>query len=126
MTDYDPASRMTLYPLLDAKYDNLFKQIVTAGWGVKSDGHVESPTGYFGLVEIPSHLGERVEMVAALELDGDDTLLFNEIERGWFITQHMDSGIIYVYEMKIKNHAETVYQQLERIYAEWDADGLDV
>lgn len=118
-------------PVLDAKYDNLFKQIVTAQWGVKSNGDVESPTGYFGLVEIPSHVGERNEMRDAVFGDepfSDDefTNLTSWPDAGWYITQEMDSGIIWVYRMASQAGAEREYAKLERTYAEWDADGLDV
>jgi hypothetical protein len=107
--------------LLASKYDGLFKQIITAGWAVKSDGNVESPLGYFALVEIPSSSGERDEMSGALELNEHDQQLFEELTSAWFITREMNTGIIYVYQCG-ELFAKTWYDRLEKIFLMWEAE----
>lgn len=121
-TQHDPASRMTLYPLLDSKYDSLFKTIVTAQWNVKSDGNVESPSGFFALVEIPLSFSERFEMMRAVEdaIDAESAFLLGNMDGGWYLTQEDNNGIIYVYQMETELQAQRFYKDLERTYADWE------
>lgn len=110
-----------LVVLVDSKYDSLFKEIITAGWCIKSDGHVESPQGYFALVEIPAHRGELVEMFDAVEPQslGD---LDEWPESGWYVTVENSDGLIHVYKCAAKYLAEDAFAEREGAFARWDAE----
>lgn len=103
---------------LGAKYDNLFKAIITAGWNVKSDGAVDAPTGFFAVVEIPSHEGELEQMKDAVDPDGDLTW-GDDLQPGWYFTYEDDLGFIHVYKAASKHFAEVAYADAEKQYSEW-------
>lgn len=100
--------------------EGVFRSIVNAGWHVKSDGHVEFPVGYFSVVEIPAHEGERAEMRDAVFGENlDEEKIFDKLPSGWyFVTQHND-GNIYVTQCKDEADANQRYANLETVYAEW-------
>lgn len=100
--------------------EGVFRSIVNAGWHVKSDGHVVFPVGYFSVVEIPTHVGERAEMRdAVFSEDETEAEEFDKVEAGWyFVTQH-DDGNIYVTPCKDEADANQRYTNLETVYAEW-------
>lgn len=108
--------------LVASRYDNFFKQLITAGWNVSSDGDVESPWGFFALVEIPEHSGELAEMVAAVWLEASDEefrQMAAELPAGWYTTCENSDGIISVYEMTNELIAKHVYSEREKAYADW-------
>ena len=109
--------------LVAQRYDNLFKYIISSGWGVKSDGSVEAASHFFAMVEIPSHPGERKEMHDALfhdeQLTGDYKQYFGELPPGWYFTVEDEFGLIWVYEMRDKADAEHAYEAHEKIYQMW-------
>lgn len=100
--------------------EGVMRSIVNAGWHVKSDGHVEFPSGYFSVVEIPAHEGERAEMRDAVFGENlDEEQVFDKMPSGWyFVTQHND-GSIYVTQCKDEADANQRYDNLETVYAEW-------
>lgn len=103
-----------------SQYDNLFKQIITAGWAVQSDGDVESSWGYFSLIEIPSHEGEFTELMDALELDDEDENLLRALPRGWYISIESSDGFIYVYEVTSGEiHAKALFSIRADHFSEW-------
>lgn len=103
--------------LLHEQYDGLFKTIVSSEWGERSSGNVESPSGYFALVEIPSSEGERHEMVEALEV-GEFILP----DPGWYLTIENNGGLIWVHQYQSHYSAQREYNKLERLYVAWDTD----
>lgn len=108
--------------LLHNKYDALFKHIIGAEWCVKSDGNVESPSGYFALVEIPSHTGEFAEMLDAINTGLPESMQFPEEdwpEPGWYVTMETEAGTIWVASYPSKSIAEQTYQTLAKHYNEW-------
>lgn len=100
--------------------EGVFRSIVNAGWHVKSDGHVEFPVGYFSVVEIPAHEGERAEMRDAVFSDDEvEAEAFDKVEAGWyFVTQHND-GNVYVTLCNGEDDADQRYANLESVYADW-------
>jgi hypothetical protein len=110
---------------LSAKYDSLFKTIISAGWAIASDGNVEAPCGYFAKVEIPEHDGERNEIREAVtHSDPDLGKLFDELEPGMYLTQENEAGLIWVYfASDVAIH--DCYVQLEGEYTEWSGDWAD-
>jgi hypothetical protein len=98
------------------QFDRLFKELVTIEWCVKSDGHVESPQGYFAIVEIPSHPGELNEMMEALSTPYDFPA------SGWFITVEDNMGFIFVYRTSGEAQANELYDLLLDQYVKWDAE----
>ena len=114
--------------MLDSKYDNFFKAVVTAEWCVKSDGNVEAPSGFFALVEVPSHQGEYQQMVEAV-FDEPRTVSWADYMRdhypempapGWYVTTELSTGIIVVMEYPLQIAADKAYRELFDAYAMWD------
>lgn len=95
-------------------FDSLFKALVGSGWCVVSDGHVESPQGYFSITEIPSHKGELTEMKDALDY------AYAWPEAGWYVTIEDNAGFIFVYPAKDRDRAFLVYTLLADAFAKWD------
>jgi hypothetical protein len=98
----------------------VMRSIVNAGWHVKSDGHVVFPVGYFSVVEVPTHAGERAEMRDAVFSDDEtEAVAFDAVEAGWyFVTQHED-GNIYVTLCEGEDDANQRYANMETVYAQW-------
>lgn len=104
--------------LMDAKYDSLFKSIITAEWCVKSDGHVESPQGYFSITEIPEHPGELKDMQEAVE---EGMRPFTDWPpAGWYFTVEDSNGMIRVYQLS-KAQAEQRFESFLKEFTEWEA-----
>lgn len=104
------------WSLLHTDYDNLFKAIVTAAWNIKSGGDVESVTGSYALVEIPTFPGELAEMQDAVD---DDTIEDEWPDCGWYVTIEDSDGLIYVYEFHNQRDAELGYDKLDDEYSDW-------
>lgn len=111
---------------LSGRYDTLFKTIVGSGWAVASDGNVESPTGYFARVEIPSREGERDEMLeAVIQFDDKDLRKkFRELEPGWYLTTEDSYGLIWVYWSN-EVHVTDAYGHLVEEYDDWTDEDED-
>jgi hypothetical protein len=100
--------------------EGVFRSIANAGWGVKSDGDVEAPVGYFTLVEIPSHDGERAEMRDAVFGENlDEEAIFDKVEAGWYIVTQSSTGNIFVNPCKDEVEANKRYSNLEEGYSEF-------
>ena len=112
--------------LADSKYisnhDEIFKQIISAGWAVKSNGDVDSPSGYFAVVEIPGKTGELAEMRDAVEPHGDYRYLTNWPDPGWYVTLENEYGQIFVYKAGSQITAMAEYSRLEVDYMLWMED----
>ena len=106
--------------------ETVMQNIITAGWAVKSDGHVESPTGHFALVEIPEHMGERDEMMDAVYEttdavfgdDWEDEYILPE--SGWYIVTEDSQGFVHLYRHSGENAAKAAYARFEREYSTWN------
>lgn len=100
--------------------EGIFRSIVSADWGVKSDGDVESSVGYFAVVEVPAHDGERAEMRDAVFGENlDEEQVFDKLPSGWyFVTQHSD-GNVYVTQCTNEADANQRYANLEEVYSQW-------
>ncbi len=107
--------------------DNTFKTIITAGWNVKSDGDVQSPTGHFALVEIPLHAGELAEMLDACDLDPTQHAIPME---GWYVVRENNDGLVeyfgYPHSGPGKREAEAQYARHERDFSSWMHGAEDV
>ena len=99
---------------IDKIFDATFRALVGSGWCVKSDGHVESPQGYFSITEIPSNEGELNEMKDAQDY------AYVWPEAGWYVTIENSDGFIFVYPMKDEEQAILVYTKLADAFAKWD------
>lgn len=113
-------------PYISEKYDSLFKHLITAEWCVESDGHVESPTGYFSITEIPSHEGELNEMREAVFGDEPNEFVWlnneNWPESGWYLTRENDQGLIFVWKMASKHEAVKFYRSWQVEYSKWEQE----
>ena len=100
--------------------EGVMRSIVNAGWHVKSDGHVVFPVGYFSVVEIPAHAGERAEMRDAVFGENlDEEKVFDTIEAGWYFVTIHDDGNVYVTRCENEDEANQRYANVETVYAEW-------
>lgn len=96
------------------EFDNFFKELITAGWNVSSDGDVESPFGHFATVEVPLDNGELNEMGDAMEWSSDQPIP----PRGWYFCRENSDGIIFVYhstEVAVK----AIFEAYSKEYAKW-------
>lgn len=96
-----------------------FRQIVTAGWANMSDGHVESPVGYFSLVTIePNELASLADAV----FDGEET---PTIYPGAYLVVEDSGGNTTLNEYLSNNGALRAFKALQRMYNDWlgAADG---
>lgn len=101
-------------------FGEVFKSIVNAGWGVKSGGEMESPSGFFTVVEIPSHDGERTEMrEAVFSEDAAGAALYDSVEPGWYFVEQTTQGITDYGRCKNKRYAYARFHLCEGIYNEW-------
>lgn len=106
--------------LLAGKYDRLFKSIVSSGWANESDGNVESVTGYFALIEIPSNIGELQEMQHAVD---ESSLIEDEWpESGWYTCYENSDGLIFVFEWRNEAAARDWYSKQEELFGRWDLE----
>ncbi len=108
---------LRLDTMLPNKFDSLFKAVISAGWCVKSDGHVESPQGYFSVTEIPEHLGELKAMQDAVE-EGQ-TPWTDWPPSGWYFTTENSDGLIFVYPCS-QADAEAAFSESLAGYSMWD------
>lgn len=102
--------------LMSSEYDRLFKELITEGWCVKSDGHVESPQGYFAVTEIPSDKGELTEMGNAMGWFENEPIP----AAGWYFSVEENSGLIFVYAMRSEAEALSIFDKTAAEYAKWD------
>lgn len=114
---------------LSSRYDRLFKSIIGIGWAVKSDGEVDSLSGFFALVEIPAHEGEFNELLDALNVGQPEALCYEESEfpaSGWYTTVETSTGFIYVFEHATEAAAVEAYKESLYKYMQWlDGDPIE-
>lgn len=103
--------------LVPDKFDNAFKQIVSAGWANKSDGNVEAPCGYYALIEVPEHEGENVAMREAVT--DFDKIEMNWPEPGWYTTTENSDGIILVFKHASQYAAQLAFNSIEASFLRW-------
>lgn len=100
--------------------DGVFLSIINAGWHVKSDGHVEFPVGYFSVVEVPEHAGERAEMRDAVFGENlDEEKIFDKVRAGWYFVVQANDGNIYVTPCKDAADANQRYDNMVEAYSQW-------
>lgn len=105
--------------MMKVKAEEVFKAIADAGWGVMSSGNLESPVGYFTVVEIPDHAGEREAMKAAVFSEESSGEAFDRLESGWFfLVQHADGSVQYG-KCKNKDYALARYSLSRAAYEDW-------
>jgi hypothetical protein len=96
--------------------ENAFKQIITAGWAMKSDGNVEAPCGYFAKIPIePNELSDLLDAVFDGEHPGEEA----NIEPGYYVTKEDSAGNIWIWKYDSKFMMDSMYTAFEREYAEW-------
>lgn len=105
-------------------YTQFFKQTITAGWNVRGDGHVEAPTGYFALIEVPPHQGEFADLMDAV-FDTEKPENIDLPPVGWYVTVENDQGILRWTRFPSKTQAKLQYERLVKEFIAWDTeDGL--
>ena len=103
-------------PYIIGTFDSFFKGLITAGWCVKSNGDVESASGYYALFEISETDATDPEFQSFLE----SMLWFGNLPPvGWYVSIEDDLGFIYVYPFTSQYAAETAYEELEQRYENW-------
>lgn len=98
--------------IMDEKYDNAFKQIITAGWAEDTEGAVDDPVGFCSIIPIPRN--EYDELVAAVFDEGDPV----EVPpAGYYITSENSDGIIRVFTYDRRGDMDADWQNLLSEYA---------
>lgn len=112
--------------MVASEYDGLFKSIITAGWNTESDGNVESPYGFFALVELPAHEGEFTELAEAVFEDDTEAIeQLRNLPRGWYFTMENSDGLIWVYEMIGELSAKHIFANRQAAFHEAWTDGIE-
>jgi hypothetical protein len=97
--------------------ENAFKQIITAGWAMKSDGDVEAPTGHFAAIPINS--AEMPELLDAVF--GDDRPEV-EIDPGCYFAKEDSAGNMWLWCFGSAYEMNSMYERYRREYEEWARD----
>jgi hypothetical protein len=104
------------FKYLPSEWDSFFKGLVTAGWCVKSDGDVDSTTGYFALTEVGKTDATDPEFRSVLE----SMHWYGDLpDVGWYVSVEDSAGFIFVYQYANQYGAETAYAELETRYDNW-------
>ncbi|AXH46563.1 hypothetical protein SEA_ROBINSPARKLES_118 [Gordonia phage RobinSparkles] len=111
---------------MDTAQEALFKAMLNNDWFTASDGHVDSPTGYFGYVTNTEHdnltatNGEFMscfsETIDAYGWPKHDELI------GSFVAAINSNGIITIKKMPNDSDAREWFDSMQRGYAEWDEE----
>jgi hypothetical protein len=106
----------TLGTQINTPLARTFRTIVSAGWANLSDGHVDSPQGYFSLVHIePTEVSELIDGV----FDGQPDLT---IYPGSYLVLEDSNGNTTLTEYLSLARAIEVWNQLNLEFSIWDAD----
>jgi hypothetical protein len=98
--------------------DNAFKAIISAGWANQSDGNVESPTGFFSIIDMST---DRDILLDVLDDAGlADTL--DQIEPAWYTTMENDQGFLYYQKATSQHAAEQWFKAQQREFYKWNED----
>jgi hypothetical protein len=100
----------------DGNLEGVLRSIINAGWDVKSDGQVEANTGYFAVVEIPTHEDDRTELRDAVFPDDDeDAELFDALPAGWFFVVEDANGNVS-YSPERQEEADRLFDETQQKY----------
>lgn len=104
---------------MDTAQQALFREMLNEGWFTDSDGHVESPTGYFGYVtNLPAELAEvREAFEDTLDVYGpvaDDGLI------GSWVAQINNQGIIAIQPAESDQAAREWFETVQADYIAWE------
>jgi hypothetical protein len=110
--------------LLDQKYDNLWKAIITAGWNDESSGDVEAPCGFFTITSYsPADAAGFQDLLSHQDYGSDFQQLFTELETGFYVTTENSLGMIFVFHVQTEAEAREWYRLMSNEYVGWeDAD----
>jgi len=112
--------------MLYGTIEGVLRSIITAGWNVKSDGHVEANTGHFAIVEIPEHEGERDEMRDAVFLDElDEAEVYDTIQAGWYFVVEDSQGNITYSQTKDRAEAFNLFEKAQEVYSQWVEEEME-
>jgi hypothetical protein len=100
----------------DRELENAFKQIITAAWSQKSDGHVEAPTGHFATIPISAN--EMQELVDAV-FDGE---LGITIDPGYYFAKEDSAGNMWLWSFSTAYEMNAMFERYRREYEEWAKD----
>ena len=104
--------------------NGVFRSIANAQWGVQSGGDVEAPCGFFTVVQIPEHAGERAEMREAVFEDPDEVVIFDGLAAGWyFVVQDSDGGVAHT-RCEDEKDAFSCFRRSEETYSEWTGEEI--
>ena len=108
--------------VLASEYDPFFK--VASGLDVadEADGNVESPSGWFALIDMSTPALRR-DVVQAVDDLVPDYPFGDKPDCGVYVTTTNNSGIIWVYEFDTRREAEDFYEPFVAVFNEWSYDG---
>lgn len=102
----------------DSKRDELFYVMTLEGWANASSGNVECPTGFFARI---SNSAQEIEEIRQAFTEETRAVSDDEIIGHYLCTEN-DLGFWYVEEFPTESALISRYEQLERIYSEWDTE----
>jgi hypothetical protein len=94
--------------------DNAFKAIIASGWANQTDGDVESPMGFFTIIDMSTEREQITDILSDADLDG----AMEHIEPSWYITTEDSQGFLS-YERSTEIAAKEWFKQMQKRYFKW-------
>lgn len=106
---------------MDTALEALFKDMLTHGWFTKSDGHVDSPTGWFGYVtntkeELSEIYDAFSDLIDAYGKPNDEDVI------GSFTAYINSDGIIFITRHPNDATARYIFETNVHEYNEWEGN----
>lgn len=103
--------------------DNIFSILSDHMYAEEVSGTTEAPTGYFALVEVPSHPAERAQMFKDLEaIIQPDKIQRHAVEPGWYVVISTDQGYTYPVPYDSEGEARIAFDAMVDEYDLWDSE----
>lgn len=81
-----------------------------------TDGHVDAPTGWFGLLRVDASLRDAVGVAS-----GD--FVPASIDDGLYLVRVNDSGMVWALQADVEIGTRFVFNELVKEYTDWAAEG---
>lgn len=104
----------------DSPRDEILDMMVKNGWGNKSSGNVESPSGWFAIVT--NTMADHTSLEDAFGNERRELgVPFSDIV-GSFVVVENSQGFVTVHDFESEHAAEIVYAECADEYAMWISD----
>ena len=104
-------------------FDNAISAMIADSWAMLSDGDVNSPAGYFAIVEIDG--SEKFQNYSTDDDDLDNAIYTAEI--GFYFFRENSDGNIFIEHFSSKDNAISRFAQYSESYMHWlDSDVMSL